>query len=209
VASTDSMLLVVATIAVLVSVGGAMFSYYSLSTYQSWVTGFVTGVNATVNITINSNEAINFTTSNISFGSGRVNDGVTIAVLESQLSGTSVNGTWTQPSSGLRLENVGNVNVTLNIKTMKNATTFIGGTTGGGPAYQLNFSHIEASSCVNTTMFNEWQDVNMTGNGTLVCSNFKFVDASDTMRIDIRLKIPADSTTGALSDYIVAWTAPA
>jgi hypothetical protein len=50
-----------------------------------------------------------------------------------------------------------------------------------------------------------WYDVNATApSGTLVCSSFSFLDASDLIRVDIKLAIPYNSKTDTLTDTLTA-----
>jgi len=49
-----------------------------------------------------------------------------------------------------------------------------------------------------------WYAVNTTDPGTRVCGNLTFYNSSNSMRIDLKLGVPYDSQTGALSDIITA-----
>ncbi len=177
-------------------------------------TGLATAGNNTlgkVNITILTGVVINFTTDTINWGSGRVDAGANNATLDT--SGRTpetkmLNGNWTggytNETNGLILENIGNINAALHIKTASNATTFIGGV---NPLYQFNITNNETGSCVNATGFNlgEYYDVNATsGDGTLVCDVLNSDNSADTIRLDILLRIPGVSNTGSLEDQITA-----
>ena len=165
----------------------------------SMFTGHATG---TLNLTVESGGSINFTTGTIDWSSGVVAGGQLNATLDSA-SGTVTNGNWTINSAGLVLENIGNSNATINIKTGKTAAQFIGGTS---PQYLLNFSNSEADSCYNFSgvSLGLWYAVNTTDPGTRVCGNLTFYNSSNSMRIDLKLGVPYDSQTGALSDIITA-----
>ncbi len=199
---TDKVLLTIAVVAVAVSVIGLVFTYNTISGFKLWLTGLATDT-ATANVTITSSEAINFTTDNINWGSGTVNGGETNATLDTA-SGTVTGGTWTAVSQGFILENIGNVNVTLDLATDKDASTFIGGTS---PLYQFNVTNNEAGSCPSANQsitFGAYYDVNTTSPGTRVCDNFQFTDASDTLRIDIKVVIPADAIPEAKGSIMTA-----
>ncbi|MDP3881937.1 MAG: hypothetical protein Q8Q31_03625, partial [Nanoarchaeota archaeon] len=108
----------------------------------------------------------------------------------------------------LTLENIGNVNATLYLKTGKNSTQFIG---GSDPAYQFNISNNETGSCWqnnntgNFTTIGLYYEVNATnGDGTKVCDYFSYEDSKDALRIDILLRVPSSSNTGTIEDTITA-----
>jgi hypothetical protein len=205
---SENTLLALAIAAVLVAAVGAGFTYSSIASYkETWFTGFVTST-GTANLTVITSAAINFTTNNINWGAGRVNLGATNATLITIPQINNSGGNWTNVTSGFVIENIGNVNVTLWLKTGKTAATFIGGT---NPQYQFNVTNIEAKSCTNRSAFNlnVFYDVNTTdtgvgAEGTWVCSNFSYVDSLDEVRIDLKVVVPSDSLTGALGDIMTA-----
>lgn len=197
----DDVLLSVAVVAVVISLVGMSFTYYSIDSFKkTWLTGFATST-ATVNLTVESTLAINFTTNNINFGSGQVDMGAQNATLETPYG--NLRGNWTNVSQGFILENIGNVDCNLSIKTGKTAGTFIGGTT---PLYQWNVTNNKTGSCVAKSAFTlaAWNDWNTTGTGTEVCDVFFANNSKDEIRIDIALRVPQDSKTGALGDIITA-----
>jgi hypothetical protein len=162
------------------------------------ITGKATGTGIT-NLTIESSTSINFTISNISFGSGSVNLGSRNATIDTL--GNVINGNWTPVIGGFKLENIGNTEVTLYLRSSKTASEFLGGTS---PAYQYNVTDYDAGSCINGTGFNLglWRDVNTTGEGDLVCNTFGTV--ANSIKIDLRLVIPSDARIGSQSDVFTA-----
>jgi len=181
-------LLVVSIAVVVVSALGSMYTY-------SAVSGFATNIdNATINITIETAALINFTTDFIDFGSGVVlGDSATLVSAPASVSG----GNWSLTSDqSFQLENIGNTNVSIVLKSGKNASAFIGGTS---PAYQFNVTVNEAASCLNITGA---ADSNLsllrdaTTSEATICEVFPFTAVSDTINITIRLVIPVDSNTG-------------
>ena len=198
-------LTVVAVVMAVLSLG---FVYFSINSLLVKLSGFATSVGE-ANVTVETVAAINFTTAHISWGSGRVNDGFVSAGLNSyELSNVS-NGNWTLVNrGGLRIENIGNVNVSLNLSATKSATQMIGGT---GPSYSWNVTSVETHSCRNTTgggAANHGLPLSLHYNPntttTEFCRFFQFNDSQDTVRIDFNLTIPSDSLTGALGDTITA-----
>jgi len=200
---TDNVLMTVAVIAVVVSVLGMGITYNYFTTVEDWLTGF--GVIGSVNLTVETLAAINFSTTNISFGSGQIDSGQSIATLVSS-NGSITNGDWGAPGNGMVIENIGNLNVTLDIATGLVDVTFIGGSSGGGPRYEWNITNGagEADSC--TAPGNLTMDTyeNVSNVARRICDSFNFQDAQDIVQIDILLAIPDDSLTGALTDTITA-----
>ena len=153
-----------------------------------------------VNVTIETNAAVNFTTDFINFGSGMVNPGISNATIYTN--GTAKNGNWTAPTIGLILQNIGNKNITLDLKTGKTAATFLG---GSGPSYMFNVSQNKSSSCTNVTfLLDTWYDVNTTNPGWRVCDVLNYADTLDAIEVDIKLVIPSDSMVGAQTDTFTA-----
>ncbi len=162
----------------------------------------------TANLTIESVTNINFTTNNINWGSGSVSSGQASATLNTAAGANNVtNGNWTGNTAGLVIANIGNNNVSIDLKTGKTNATLLGGTT---PDYEYNVTNVESGSCLNSTggtdglSLGSFSDVNTTDPGTRVCGRFRYATASNTIRIDIKLIIPSDSVTGAVGDIITA-----
>lgn len=159
-----------------------------------------------VNLTIAESLNINFTIDSISWGSGKVTYGEDNASLDTA-SGSVSRGTWIPVTRGFILENLGNVNATIYMKTAKSASEFLGGT---NPVYQYNVTNNKTGSCVPASSFNlsEWRNVNATTNesyeGDKVCDSLAYKDDKDQIKVDIKLGIPSDSNLGSLSDILTA-----
>ncbi|MBS3089889.1 hypothetical protein J4461_03365 [Candidatus Pacearchaeota archaeon] len=91
-----------------------------------WFTGFVTEF-ATINLSVESSLAINFSTDIINWGSGRVVVGADNATLNTAGVNTGGsnpsqrNGNWTNNTAGLVLENIGNALMNISINVTKNS----------------------------------------------------------------------------------------
>ena len=199
----EKLLLVIAVVAVIASLIAAGFTYFSIASLVTKVSGFATGE---ANLTIESLASINFTTNSIDWGSGQVDSGAPSAQLTTLETGNVTNGNWTLATSGgLRIENIGNVNVSLNLSVGKSPSAFLGGTS---PGYEWNVSNIETGSCLNSTggtgnlNLGTWSSTSTTS--TNFCGILQFVTASDSVRIDLNLTVPSDSLTGSLGDTITA-----
>lgn len=200
---TDNVLMTIAVIALVVSVVGMGITYNYFAEFEEWITGY--GVVGNINLTVETLAAINFSATNISFGSGQVDAGQSSAGLVSS-NGSISNGNWTAVTNGMIIENVGNLNVTLNITAGSNAATFIGGISGGGPVYEWNITNGdgEANSCNGTTGLTLGAFETVSTDTRAVCDAFNFQDAQDTIRIDVYLVIPDDATIGERTDVITA-----
>jgi len=146
-------------------------------------TGFATVTDtAVVNVTISSQAAINFTTDFVDFGSGYVSVGQTSATVDTE--GTSTGGTWVSPGNGFTLENIGNVNVNLTLKSNKAAATFI----GSGASFKVKVvNETEPDSCVNGEMAG-YTEILTTDQ--VACNNFPYANANDEIAIEVELIIP-------------------
>lgn len=163
------------------------------------VTGYASSDAGVVNVTIVSSASIVFTTALLDFSNGTVTPSTT-AILDSESTVTNWNGAGT--STGLVLENDGNVNVSFTLYANKTAASFIGGTT---PAFKVKLSDAEAGSCTGiTSNFSTYQAIgNGVANELLACTNFSYLLASDTVNIDVELTIN-DDATGAKTVGITA-----
>lgn len=198
------LLMIVAVIAVVFASVNLMITVNKIKDIKS-LTGFVASI-GTANLTIETSANVNFTTNNIDWGSGMVDVGETLAYLDTK-AGTVTNGNWTANAGGFVLENIGNVNVSLDIKAGKSAATFVGGTS---PDYEWLFENNESVSCQNSTggadgiPLDAMYDVNTTGDGTRVCDVFQYLNSNNTINIHINLTIPYNSLKGAKGDIITA-----
>jgi len=215
--SNDKNLMIVAVIAVVVSVIGLLTSMFAYSNYNDWLVGGAgvsyspnqtTGI---VNVTIVQNLVINFSSDQIIWGIGSVDANKQNATLDSATSVIAINGNWNRSDttvdaippgfgdgvttpSGFVLKNIGNTNANLYLRTNNNATQFLPGT---NPVYQYNVtSGATGCAAANQTgpTYGTYVDVNTTIPGTKVCNQFVFSPAS-SLRIDIKLVVPYDVPT--------------
>lgn len=203
--NTDKGLLIVAIIAVVVSVVGAGITYSFITSFKSRLTGFVSS--GVVNLTVESAAVVNFTTDEINWESGRVDDGSVNATLDTSAGANNVtNGNWTGNTAGFVVENIGNNNITFELGTATTAASLIGGAAGGGPEYMYNVTDdtAEDNSC-NFTTDGATEGIYIEVNASRsICDVFDFASSNNQLRIDIRIVIPSDSKTGELTDTITA-----
>ena len=211
---TDNVLLVLALVAVIVSVISAGITYNYLTAFRNKITGY--GVSTgTINLTIESTVSVNFTTNNINWSSGTVTEGgVKYATLNTSVHGPGnvTNGNWTGNDKGLVIENTGNVNVSLQFAFGTNAGGLLGGS-ADNRSYLFNVSNNESGSCTAANGSTEagylnlssWLTVNTSG--TSFCPIFQYLDDNDTIRIDIALVIPSNAIPRSTNDTITATVA--
>ncbi|MBW6442715.1 hypothetical protein K0A97_02955 [Patescibacteria group bacterium] len=191
--NSDKFLLGIAIFAISVSFIGVLFTHFTINEYKNLkFTGFYVQ-EGNVSLNVLSVAAINFTVSDINWGSGQVNDSADYAILDTCCGGSVTDGNWSIVSQGFEIRNVGNVNVSLNLTSDDDATTFIG---GGGPLFQLNVTNIDSGACTaNGITLGQYFEV--TSPATMaICNPFQFLNATDEIRIDVKIKIPKDSNTG-------------
>lgn len=162
------------------------------------LTGYATDT-GTANLSIVSQATINFTTENINWGVGAVNESLGLATIDSE--GNITNGNWTAVYQGLTLINNGNCNVQLNFTTSNVASTFIGGSSNGGPTYKLKITDNETGSC-SSGLASTYTEA--TGASQPGCNNFTYYDTNDTVDVDVQIQIPQDALPGAKGSVITA-----
>ena len=200
-----------AVVAIVASIFSLGLVYMSANTLLTKISGYVSS--GETNLTVVTQTEVNFSTRAISWGSGRVpQDGTAASLTTSNHSGIAnvTGGNWTLVTTGgMRIENIGNVNVSINFTVGKNASSFIGGT---NPVYEWNLSNLEANSCANaagsaaSSRLNLLLQANTTNitQQNLGCSIFPFEAGKDTIRLDFNLTIPENSISGVLGDVVTA-----
>lgn len=198
----NNILLTIAIIAVLLALANAVIVFQKVEDVST-IVGYATDT-GTANLTVQESIAVNFTTDVINWGSGSHNSGVTSAKLNSE--GVVENGTgWSTVTDGLILNNIGNVNVTLNLSASKNASEFIGGS-NPDPEYKWRISDYqghgdESGACVgiNPTAYTAVNTTNRT-----VCDPLQWYNNRDEIEIDIEVIVPANCPKDEKGDVITA-----
>ena len=204
---TDNILLIVAVIAVVISIVGAGITYNYLTAFRNKLTGFATE-GGMVNLSVESTIAINFTYNMINWSNGSVDTGKSYALLDTtnQTGAEVTDGSWTGVHTGLVIENIGNKNVTLDLISSKDNETMIGGT---DPQFAWWISNNDTDvSCKfgdGGEANNTWYPVNTSGpDGSRICDYFYFESDRDQIEIDFFVRIPDDSITGDTGSTITA-----
>ncbi len=185
--STD-LLMIVAIAAVALATLNLIITVNKIGDYKT-LSGFATDTGV-ANLTIQSNAQINFTTENITWGTGYVPIGETECELNTE--GVMNCTGFNTISTGLIIENIGNENVNLSLESSKDAAGFI----GPGAEFQWKVSEAQGNSCTPAIDITAWTDVT-TSHFEQVCSNFTALDSQDEIGVDLRVVIPS---TGISTD---------
>ena len=188
---------VVALLAIVISIGGLVSTYGSLVdlVQRDSITGYATDTGF-VNVTVSTSVSVNFTSDNVFWGAGMVDAGETNATIDTE--GNVDRGNWSVLNEGLVIKNEGNVVTTLEINSDKNATGFLG---GADPSYQYKVTNIDDDACTPSGDFvlGTYYDINTTV--VEICSSFAI---GESISVDFKLAIPANSDAGVLSSTITA-----
>jgi hypothetical protein len=203
---SNNRLAVILLIAVIISIGGTIVSLNKLNTLGKikTTTGLVT-VNSTGTtlLNISSVTSIRFSINTVDFGAGAVN--TTLGFNNCTL---SINGSSTISKTGCAgfnddnpsatdtfiIINDGNnfLNVTLNASA--NATDFIGGN-ASVVAFQYALGENESGSCSGYSVsFPGWTDVSTAD--PKICDNLSYQPTSNSIRVGIRIVVPANAPQG-------------
>jgi hypothetical protein len=221
--------LLVAT--VVVSLGGAYISISAVNSRLSSVglapiTGFATIPNGTATVTVQTVSSIKFSQASVAFSTGSVNtaSGFNNCTLSTTSASNSGCTDFSEVSTPFTIENDGNTNLSVELRSNATATTFI----GSGALFLWNVSVNESGSCVNasgtdrTAVQPNTSGVGCGGTtnacGSIfesvstsnknICPSLLYNDASDSLNIDINISIPYDAPTGTkIAGIIVTGTA--
>lgn len=216
--------LLVATI--VISLGGTFATLNALNNKlgvgMPQITGFATVPNATATLTVQTYSSIKFSQATVAFGAGSVNTsgGFNNCTLSTLGGATGLNSgciDFTEVNNGFTIENDGNTNLSVELRSNETAEQFIG---VGSALFLWNVTVNEAGSCRNTTVSSTPDGIvqpntsvgcggggGAAGCGTIfeavstsnknICPRLLFVDASDALNVDINISIPADAPAGA------------
>jgi hypothetical protein len=186
---------IVASLAIIISVGGLISTYGSLVdlVQRDSITGHATS-SGYVNVTVSTSVSVNLTSDNVFWGSGMVDAGESNATIDTK--GNVTRGNWTALTEGLVIKNEGNVVTTLDILSNKNATQFLSGT---NPSYQFMVTNVDDDACTVASGFvlGTYYDINSTAKD--ICSSFAI---NESVNVDFKLVIPSNSNAGILSSTI-------
>ncbi len=213
--------LLFATIAI--SLGGTLVVLNNLNSRlgtlgTSQITGFALIPNATATVTVQTFSSIKFSQASVAFGTGNVNtsggfNNCTLSTLAGATGANSGCADFTEVNNGFTIENDGNTNLSVELRSNVTAEQFIG---IGSALFLWNVTVSESSSCRNATTADVVQPNTSLGCGTAggaatdcgtifesvsttnknICPRLLFTDASDALNININVTIPSDAPAG-------------
>lgn len=197
---TNKSLAVLLIAAMVVAVGGAMLTLAMLGNLTDilqlpGITGF--GSLGVVNVSVMQTAMLNVSQPFSDFGVGYVEMGKPGAVLVTDDIALNWTVVGNAPSKlKLRLDNIGNVNLSVSVISDKNAVNFV----GGGSSPSLSFGTVVYNSSCTGTAPGGWielREENGLGNNTRnVCSQLQFLNNQNQMALNIRVYIPYNAPIG-------------
>ena len=178
---------------IIISLGGTLITMNKLT--GDSLTGYGTSDTSlgTVEYNVSANVDVNFTTSSIDFGAGSV---VSTKINCTLISNATINSEtrcseFTDVSTGLVLENIGNKVIQLNLSFSNDSAEFIH-STGSSFSFAVN-NESEPSACI-TTIPDTFDNYNFTEivarSDYTICQRFNFSPSADELEIDVKLVIP-------------------
>ncbi len=187
---SNKTLTILLIVAIVVSVIGTYVSFSRLKAAGRATTG-------TVDLGILAAASINVVDTALDFGDCTP-DATTGCTADSETGG----GCCTAGADYLTIENDGNKNVSLDVKTDTLAAAFIGGTS---PSFKFKTGQGEAGSCVGSTGLTTTYTELLTTN-ILACENLGYVNAKDTVNLYAQLFLPSDTPPAASSTATLTFT---
>ena len=215
--------------AIVVSVGGTMVSINRLNKamLQPGITGFAGTETGKVNVTIASVSSITIPDAVIDFGSCSPNASTGTNVSSNNSNEWGAPGVCTKAgaavaeSDNITVQNDGNKNINISVKTSAIAgATFIGGTDPGFYYTTRNASNREG--CFNITghghtspsnfdgttgMQLNWQSFVAADTEYLACTNLTYEDSADQFSFFVLLDLPPDAPVAGEQSVTVTFTA--
>ncbi|MBI4145536.1 hypothetical protein HY493_05035 [Candidatus Woesearchaeota archaeon] len=202
-------------VAIVVSVGG---TWLVLNKAPSLLT--ITGLQSSTDtgtalLQINTVASLRFAVDVVNFQNGSVNTSSGNTVCTMDTTGVSLARSqcinFTNVTAGFQIENDGSTNLSVNLSSDKSADTFFGGSASLNE-FKWKISQNESSSCLNSTGGSggttvtptAYTDVDTSAGGITVCPFLKFLDASDSIKVDINVTIPYDATSGVKTATLTA-----
>jgi hypothetical protein len=199
----NQLLTVLAVVLVVLSVLGLGVTMMKASDFREKVTGYATSGEGYVNISITTTVSINVTDDMIDFKEGGVDAGKVYATLESTSANPTIaDGSWPDVNAdadSIVIENIGNINVSLNISSADGADFF----NGAGSNYSLKLTNKDAGSCSGGGTDTLIVIDGPSGVGTAstnYCAQFSPVTASNEVYLDAFLTVWNDENLGTSAE---------
>ena len=202
---TNQTLAIFLVTAIVVSVLGTIISSDELGVKLA--TGYVPYGNASAHVQVTTTTSISFVVSSLDWGTGSVNSTSSdqnctlITNVTNNLTDCNGFNTGVNP---LILQNDGNTNVSVVLRSNATAQQFIGAdAVAGGPQFMWNISNNETGSCVTpNASLATFTSVSTTD--TQICDVLDAIDTKDSMKINIKLNLPFTTPQGDKTAVLTA-----
>ena len=225
--TTHTATLVLVVVTLIVAIGGTYFTVSAINNKLvnlgfTPITGFALIPNGTATLSVTTTSSIVFTSGTVDFGTGNVNTSAgfnncsLITIPNGQGAGVNNIGcaAFNTVSNGFTIENDGNTNLSVTLRSNVSASQFIGSSTAG---FLWNVTINESSSCYNVSGSDIAVSPNTTSNcgsdliganncggmfetvsttAKTICPRLRYEDANDALDIDINVTVPVDAPTG-------------
>ncbi len=200
-------------IALAVSAGGTLISLSKLSDLRSimggptGITGMAINTTGSINLTVASTIEVNLTDKIINFGSGYVAGGINCSVNSEGTSSGACMGSWLSVIDNLTLENIGNLDVQIDMSVDKNATQLLGTNSVQVTNFSIKVKSPEnaCGGAFNLTSYTTIGENFKSDPGSKICDSSNKLQSeinSDELEFVVWLNIPENATTGALGARI-------
>jgi hypothetical protein len=201
--NSNTILVVLAVVAIVTAIGGAVVILENVPLLQ--LTGAATpgvSTSGTLSITLGQEVQINLSQDTINFGAGRVFGNCTTWTGSTQHATDNTScGNWSYaPLSPFTVENTGNLDVNVSIKSQYNASDVTNWLGGAGSSQKYMAINNEANSCINLSSTVGWLE--FYDYDRYVCNNLSWNNSKDTIDIEINLTVAYDSRTGSVNNVI-------
>jgi hypothetical protein len=200
---------VLTVVAVVVALANVSITLMKVADFNEKITGLASDAGY-VNISVETEISVNMSRDTVNWGSGLINgtgeDRFNATLKTAQETATVERGNWSHGSvKGLILQNLGNINASINLTAANDADDLFGSAEGSGSdnqRYRWNMTNKDAGSCSGGSEgLSTWNDVNKSSAN--FCGQFNYGDNENEVYIDIWLTVPYDAqNTGAQSDTI-------
>jgi hypothetical protein len=200
-AISNTVLVVLVVVAILVSLGG---TFMTLSMLQPKMVMTGAGITSIMQFEILSIASVNVVQTAMDFGAGMVYSNCTACYLNSNDStdqtdvcyGSTTNacGNWSWTAGdafAFEVENTGTVAANVTVQTNETAANFIGGTS---PTQEYFTKDNETGSCSEQE---NASFIPLNTSTSRACYGFNHEDGTDQFFTHIRIKVPEDATTGS------------
>ena len=179
--------------AIVVSLGG---TWLVLNT-EYGATGFSTdATSGTAQVTVTGTASLTIVDNLIDFSNGSVTADSAYCEMTSGYNGTTGlrgNCTWVVVSDQFVVENTGNANLSIDIKSDLNETVWLG-KSGAETFYAVAWNTSDVVSCVSGGINDTWTELN-TSDG-LVCTNMGYGLDDSALQVDLNITIPTGTEPG-------------